>query len=200
VVGADSVTVVTVPREGAPSEELWSRFCAAIGVDPAQHVPEGEGRRNASLGHAEAELLRRLNVALDGRLPQPDYRRLVTGLISRRVLRRGRTVTAAPVVPAEVQRWAAERSDRVVTELGRLGVRVIGDLDELRPVVTTPVDEAPAGEEAVTAIAVHVAAALLVAVTEQSGGGSTSTPSGARATRGASAGKGARAAGAPRGR
>ena len=202
VVGPDSVTIVTVPPTGAPPEELWSRVCAAIEIDPAQHVPGGDGRRNASLGHAEAELLRRLNVALDGRLPQPEYRRLVTGLISRRFLRRGRTVSAAPVVPAAVQHWAADRSDRAVAELGQLGLRVIGDLDELRTVVTPPVDEESSSDEAVTAIAVHVAAGLLATMAEDAGGGEVSAPAGARATRplspgkkaGKNAGKGARAA------
>jgi hypothetical protein len=168
VVGADAVTVVTVPPSGSPPEELWQRFCAAVGLDVADHAPDGKERRNASLGHVEAEVLRRLNVALAGRIPQPDYRRLVTGVISRQVLRRGHGVTQPPVVPASVHAWAVERSAGVVADLRSLGVRVVGDLDDLRP---EPLSTEPASEPSdaeVAAIAVRVAAALLPRVAELS--------------------------------
>lgn len=166
-VGADSVTVVTVPPAGAPPEMLWRRFCTAVGLDPGQHRPDGRERRNASLGQAEAEVLRRLNVALDGRLPQPVYRRLVTGVISRQILRRGRAVTSAPVLPARVNQWAVRRSAEVIADLRSLGMRVVGDLDDLRPASASmdrsAEDSETVDESAVTAVAVHVAAALLAA-------------------------------------
>ena len=47
------VHVVTVPRPGGPAEELWLRFCTALGLDPAW-APEDGGRRNPSIGTAES--------------------------------------------------------------------------------------------------------------------------------------------------
>ena len=57
------VHVVTVPRPGVPPEELWQRFCAVLGIDPAWAPREG-GRRNPSIGAADSTLLRRVNVRL----------------------------------------------------------------------------------------------------------------------------------------
>lgn len=190
--GADAVTVVTLPPAGAAPEELWQRFCSAVGLDPAAHAPDGRERRNASLGHAEAEVLRRLNVALEGRLTQPDYRRLVTGLISRQVLRRGRAVTAPPVLPARVHRWAVERSDRLVADLEALGVHVVGDLGELRPAPLEPGGDDPGmvDEATMTAVTVHTAAVLLAKLAAEPDGdtadGSRDQTRGARRRRVAS--------------
>ena len=47
-VGADHVTVITVPPPGAPSELLWQRFCQVAGIAAADWVEAP--RANESLG------------------------------------------------------------------------------------------------------------------------------------------------------
>jgi hypothetical protein len=60
---------------------------------------------------------------------------------------------------------------------------VIGDLDELRPAFVAPPADAPTSEEgAVAAVAVHVAAALLSTIAEESGTGRKRGGAAARGT------------------
>jgi len=133
VVGPDRMTVVTLPPRDSPSTVLWERFCAATGLDSADYPVAETSRSNSSLGFAEAEMMRRLNLELGRDVDQASYRRLVTGLISRRLLRRGAEPTPAAVLPVHVHEWAVQRSNEAVSDLRALGVRVVGDLTELVP-------------------------------------------------------------------
>ena len=72
---------MTVPQPGGPPEELWQRFCTALGIDPAW-APLESDRRNPSIGVAESTLLRRLNARLkEAGLPSDQYRALVRQLV-----------------------------------------------------------------------------------------------------------------------
>ena len=67
---------MTVPPSGAPRDELWNRFAAAIDLpDVAIELPEAAA--NSSLGPAEAELLRHVNASLPADFPWPRYDKTV---------------------------------------------------------------------------------------------------------------------------
>ncbi|MBA2390516.1 MAG: hypothetical protein H0V67_09710 [Geodermatophilaceae bacterium] len=169
--GADHFTVVTVPAATSEPAELWRRFGAAVDIDTELFSASSGGRGNPSLGFAEAEMLRRLNVEIGRQLEQDAYRRLVTGFLSRQVLRGRQDETSAPpTLPPAALEWARQHGARLVSELGELGVGVRGDLSDLvaPPFAGDPRDDAEsaASDAAVAAVAVKAAAALLVALAE----------------------------------
>lgn len=133
----DHVHVVTVPQPGGPHDELWRRFCHAVGVDPAW-APLDSVRRNPSIGSAETVLLRRLNARLrkEG-LQQADYAALVRQLIVHETLA-ARTTADRITLPPNAYDWADEIADRWHDWLVGSGVDVIGDLEDLRPVRPAP--------------------------------------------------------------
>ena len=56
----DRVHLVTVPANAKEPRELWRRYASVLGIDP-DSVKSSRGGKNASLGYAQAELLRRIN-------------------------------------------------------------------------------------------------------------------------------------------
>lgn len=131
-VPADRITLVTVPHDRGPRGDLlWQRFCTAFDIDPSW-LPVDSERSNASLGIAETQILRRLNKQLD--LPMwrdPAYDSLIRELLAHQVLVNRRMI---PV------RFPPERYDHVEREAQRWvdwarqsGIRVVGDLEDLRP-------------------------------------------------------------------
>lgn len=135
-VGADRLTVVTLPPVGAPPELLWQRFCAAVGLDADPFVLAGPG--NESMGAASTEVLRDLNERLGDALSTTDQQRLVKRLAKRGLAPR-RDHGADPPIGFD-DPWIAERADAMIEELRRLGVRIEGDLGDLRPATVSGVD------------------------------------------------------------
>ena len=127
------VHVVTVPRPGGPPDELWQRFCTALGIDPAWAPREGS-RRNPSIGTAESTLLRRVNARLkEAGLPSDQYRALVRQLVVHETLAvrpRMQPVT----LPPDAYDWAEDIAQGWIEWVKGAGVEVVGDLEELRPV------------------------------------------------------------------
>ena len=102
------------------------------------------GRRrltHESLGAASAELMRRLNDNDTVRsMSLRTYRRSVNTAISRRGLVDRRSKEPSLALPLEHFEWAARTADDMVAMIADLGVRVVGDLDDLRP---RPTSKAP---------------------------------------------------------
>lgn len=138
VVGADRFTLVTVPHPDAPARLLWDRFCSVAGLDPAPF--DTTVRSNPSLGAASALVLRSLNETLPEGLPLKQYQRAVKHSLARH----GMSARAGvePSIGFDDQ-WVAARAAGQIARLEELGVCVVGDLEELRPVRTDGVD--PAG-------------------------------------------------------
>lgn len=134
-VGPERTTLVTLPPPGADPGELWLRFARAAGIeatDVAEPPPANE-----SLGAASTEVLRRLNLLLED-LDFGDYAPVVKHQLAQQVLGpRRREESAVGFEPPE---WLLERSAAMVTRLGRLGVRLEGDLGDLTPVSVPGVD------------------------------------------------------------
>jgi hypothetical protein len=131
------VHVVTVPQPGGPPDQLWRRFCSALGIDPAWAPRESE-RRNPSIGTAESTLLRRVNARLKAAgLPSDQYRALVRQLVVHETLAtRPRMVPVT--LPPDAHDWAEEVAQSWIDWVKGAGVDVVGDLEELRPVRPVP--------------------------------------------------------------
>lgn len=128
----DRVHVVTCPPPSAEPGVLWQRFAGVVGFDPDRFQVAGPGSANTSLGVHEIDLLRRVNLALDGRLRQPGYGKVVKQLYAQRLL--AAHDSPRPVVPAEMYDDLAVVAERWVKEIDKAGYAVHGDLDELVPV------------------------------------------------------------------
>jgi hypothetical protein len=129
VVPPDRIHVVTVPPAGSPPTLLLERFALATGI-PAAAWRTDVTTRNDSLGMAEVETLRRLNVRLAGQLPAAQYRFVIEqGIRKRWQLDGSRRLQ----LPPEDLGWVQERSEALIAELARRGHDVTGDLDDLRP-------------------------------------------------------------------
>lgn len=159
-----NVHLVTVPPPGAPPDQLWRRFAAVIGIDPDDFVPD-RTRTNASLGVAEAALLRHLNVRIVDLVWNHNYRPLVRENLVHRNLSEHR-VSPKLSVPPDVWTWADELSRRWVAELDARGYDVSGDLADLLPRPALPWHDpddpdpaqlAEAGLNALTAMTVEAA-------------------------------------------
>ncbi len=152
LVPPERVHVVVVPPSGAGS--LLERFCSVIGIDAAG-LPD-PGHANPSLGYAQTELLRRINLLLPDEMGK---RAVVHGKVIKRYF--SREVLAVqggtPIrMPATWAPWCEERASAEIADLRTAGYHVVGDLDELLPQASSYVDEAPSAAEA----------DLLVAATE----------------------------------
>lgn len=157
------VHVVTVPPPGSDPDLLWKRFCAAIDLDPALgvHPPR---RRNESLGAAEVEALRRLNLELSGdgrydfvRSEWVRHRFVLPVLMPRPV--------SARIALRDRQRaWAAERAADIVAFLEQSEYDVVGDVSDLLPAAETQSSVHPSDvtEAALNAILTDWVATLLM--------------------------------------
>lgn len=158
----ERVHVVTTPPPGAPPPLLLERYCQVLGVDPALLDTE-VSRSNESLGAAQVELLRRVNVALGERLPHPraGYNRVAKNDFANQVLaaQQGERLD----LPAHLDQWCRTEAERIVDHIRVSGYDVVGDLDDLVP---APRTSAPAAVEVsdaqVAGAAVDGIAALLV--------------------------------------
>src|SRR5215213_5700740 len=129
-IGPDRVHVVTVPPADSPRSLLLERFATVLGIDPARLEPD-EGWSNASLGFAQAEVLRRVNLEL----PDDVHRRYVYSDVVKRSF--GTQVLGAQerrriLVPPRFRAWCEEVTERQLAELESAGYHVVGSLKDLR--------------------------------------------------------------------
>ncbi len=130
VVGADRLTVATVPPAGGDPAELWRRFVVAAGL-PDLDYAAAAGGRNPSLGVVESELLRRLNGHLP-ELPWAQYVKQVKHGFAEQTLAAAST-SERLTVPRHYQDEVSRISQLTVEHLAASGCRVVGDLAELVP-------------------------------------------------------------------
>lgn len=140
LVPADRVHVVTVPQRGAPPGLLLERFCRLLEVDPADLERE-TARTNTSIGLVQAELMRRVNVALGDRLPTPQdgYGAHGKRFLGEDVLASQRA--APPRLPAGLAAWCAETAGKWRGVITEQGYDVVGDLEDLDPLASTYAQE-----------------------------------------------------------
>lgn len=161
----DRVHPVTVPPPGAPRDLLQQRFAAAARLDP-DALTAGLPGANVSVGVPEAEVLRRLNAGLGGRLNERQYVSTVQKVV-KPVLRRRRS-SARIRLPADELGWVTERATALVAELRARGYTVHGDLDDLVPGAAAA--DGPRPDDVDDAELADAAIAALVAVAEEYAG------------------------------
>jgi hypothetical protein len=158
---AERVHVVCSPPPGSQPRELWRRFASAVGLDESRYEPAA-GAANASLGVVEIDLLRRVNLALEGRLVQPAYGRVVKHYLAQRLL--ASRTSPRPVLPAHLYDDLTDVAERWAKEIDKAGWTVHGNLADLLPVVPQePVPDPDAVDrDAEVASAAGAVAELLV--------------------------------------
>jgi hypothetical protein len=122
------LTVVTVPRPDAPREELWRRFCRAVGVS-VESADLDQTKENASLGYASCDFLRRLNVYLGDvrpRLYRKGIRPMAVGALAPL-----RDLEDRPELDRRGAALARDLNRRIRDAVGRGGYPVVGSLDDL---------------------------------------------------------------------
>lgn len=154
----EHVHVVTVPQSGSG---LWDRFALLLGLDPAS-FDLSAAHSNSSLGQEQAEVLRRLNVALEGRMTERGaYPNHVKEKLAHTVM--ARRDGARIQLTGDDVTFAEQESEAIIARLEALGVDVVGDLDELRPRVPehAPGEYPVLGAEVVLDEAIGVLADLI---------------------------------------
>lgn len=129
-VPVECIRLVTVPPPGSAGGTLLARFGAA--AELPEHAWSGApaAARNVSLGAAELEAVRRLNLAVEGRLNTSQLRFVIeAGIRARLAGSPGRPL----VLPAEHRDWAREYGEELVAELERRRLTVHGALSDLVP-------------------------------------------------------------------
>lgn len=160
VVPPERTHLVTVPPAGSPPGLLLERFCQVLGVDPDildRDVP----RNNASLGREQAELLRRVNLALGDRLAGRTAYRPVKLYFAKRVLasQPGRPART----PARLESWCRELAAEHIRFVADGGYDVVGTLDDLVPLPGYFTDEEhTVTEQDVSGAAAEALATMLV--------------------------------------
>jgi hypothetical protein len=129
---ARQLHVVTLPRRGVDSAELWRRFASVPGADVAGW-PEDDVPGNPSFDATQAETLRRVNVALGERLPvhQPYVQAVRFGVVPA-LLEAGEVRGVVDLDPRR-EAWLRERSAEQVRALRALDVDLTGSWDDLIP-------------------------------------------------------------------
>jgi hypothetical protein len=125
------VHLVTVPRASG-ADLLAARFFWVLGIPPAG-LRAAEARSNSSLGAVQAELLRRVNVALGDRLPKPrlGYDRVGRWFLADKFLvaQEG----SAPLLPRSAEEWCHAMAEEWASSVRDAGYDVVGDIVDLEP-------------------------------------------------------------------
>ncbi|HSS67618.1 MAG TPA: hypothetical protein VLK34_03635 [Nocardioidaceae bacterium] len=145
-VGIDNVTVVTVPSRDVSPDALVDRFFGVVGVADTGALTVPELADNASLGTYSVELVRRIQQRLD----DDDRARLhlvLKYLLTRRALaERASDEPALTLTPDQVD-WARAQAAEMAGRLDELGVRIVGDVDDLMPRMTGSTAAAPPSDD-----------------------------------------------------
>jgi hypothetical protein len=118
--------LMTLPPAGSPKDELWVRFAKVVGVDPAAAIDlDVEG--NDSLGMAETEVLRRVNVALPESFPRWHHSGIARDILASRILG-PRAQSGRPVLPDPLANEVLAQTARNVDGLKASECDIVGDL------------------------------------------------------------------------
>ena len=162
---ADHVHIVTVPPSGSDPSLLWQRFAGVVGIDSTRFGPAPR-RSNESLGGAETEVLRRVNIALGTRLPHPGYAPIVRSVYAEQILA---MAIDAPRLAIEDELWPVleQVAEAWIESLGGTGYDIRGDLDDLRPQRRPGTDAGSVAAEQIADTAIQATADLLVWIADE---------------------------------
>jgi len=153
----DRLHVVLVPASREDPTLLWRRFASVIGVAPGSCTPP-TGQRNASLGYASADLVRRVNVHL-GDIGQFAYGKTVKAYLSKQVLA-ARTREPKVSTNRDLAEFALNWNRSMSDAIARSGAHVVGEPGDLDVTQIDTVDIEPPSEQALLAAAVDAVTGL----------------------------------------
>ena len=169
VVGAQNVYVITVPQPGADPLLLWQRFAEALSLPAVDVTPVRPS--NESLGEISAELMRRVNEAVEPlELTEKQYNSTVRAVLAREVLAPRRSAEPKMMPPPSAVPWAQRESRRIIEAVQSSGVHVVGELDDLRPQVTDLKDAHQPTDSELVEAAVDAVRGLVQALARSQGG------------------------------
>lgn len=158
--------VVIAPHGGAPKDELWSRFGAAVGIPREIIDLDAVEVRNESLGAPQIAFLRRVHEAAGDRLPMYWVSRISKRWLAQELL--SQVPSRKAVAPAETVARFEKVARRWADVVADGGYRTYGDLADLEvrtPPPGTPHPDDVTAEEVVEGLP-EVVADLLVRVRE----------------------------------
>lgn len=135
VVPLQNTVIVTVPRSRRDPDILWSRFLSVMGVTLDDTLPHAFS--NESLGAVSAELMRRVNSAVK-ELDWQQYRWGFKSALAKRTLSQRAEREPRYTLRPEHHLLLRDRALAMVQRIQELGVRVVGDLDEIVPTSQPP--------------------------------------------------------------
>ena len=142
-VPAGRIHVVTMPETGDP-RDLLVRAAEPLGLSAAGLG--GASSSNPSLGHAQAEVLRRVRERIPGALVnRHDFVPLAKGWLSEQHL--APQDGTAPRMPARFRGWCEAEAADTARRLREAGVVGHGDLDDLQPTDADFADTTPSTAE-----------------------------------------------------
>ena len=169
--------LVVVPPMAEDPDAVFRFFAEAVGF-PQQALRLPRGDVNASLGYVEAEVYRRLNIALGDRLAEfeKEYQPAVRRVLLKGVL--ARKASGRITLPVEHIDWVREEADRQRKELLAGGYTVHGSLDALVPPaeVAKPLPEVTEQQVADAAVATLANFAVRTFEAGQTEAGETEVP------------------------
>lgn len=124
----EHIHLIALAPKGVPREVLWGRFSDILGIDPQACVLSTTV--NESLGEAEAELLRRVNIRLVPRLADREISTWVRDELANSVLG-GRPRKRPLTVPEDIRPRVVQHSHALVESLRASGYDVHGRLEDL---------------------------------------------------------------------
>ena len=125
------LTVVTVPPADAPRDLLWRRFCEATDLEPDDF--DHGIRVNESLGAASAEVVRYVSMEKERSASPLQRTKAVKDALAQGVLIPHKADEPRLVLPEHLRSWALETSDALIADVMKVGPRIVGDVDDLRP-------------------------------------------------------------------
>ena len=130
VVPREHIHVVVVPPSGSAPDEVLRRFAVATHVDPSLLTPAAD-QANTSVGPAETEILRQVNVLLEKKLNERQYMYVVNKVL--RPALREANPTGRITLPTEHRGWVREKAKEMADFLRSGQYDVVGDLGDLLP-------------------------------------------------------------------
>lgn len=128
----ERIHVVPVPPAGSDHDLLLDRYCSVLGVDARALDREAGGSGNRGLRLEQAEVLRRVNLAVPDELKRRDvYGKVGKRYFSTQIL--GAVEGRRILLPLEHAAWCREVSQRYVDYVRAGGFDVAGDIDDLLP-------------------------------------------------------------------
>ncbi len=160
------VHLVPVPAAAVDPDAVFRVFSELVGIDPAVLVRDPRNV-NLSFGQVEAEMLRRLNLALGPRLEdyEKEYLPAVRRVLVRRVMARGQAPRIT--LPPEHVPWVREATQQLLRGVLDRGYTVHGDHDLLVPAASAGVPMPPVDETDLANATIKTLADFAVAVHEE---------------------------------